>query len=462
MAFLSSNCLPPIKPTTYFDGANVQEAFRSLQKGQHIGKLVVRMPTDPARLPTSSTSVEKTFQLRADASYLLVGGLGGLGRSVATWLAEHGARSLVLLSRSGSLADPETSAFSDELAAMGCEMQVVAGNVACLEDVRRAVRQAQHPIAGVLQMAMVLRDGAFAQMSHEDWTAAIEPKVQGTWNLHSALGGHGLDFFVLFSSYSGLVGNPGQANYAAANTFLDAFVQYRHSHGLPASVLDIGVMGDVGYVSQNQTIMEHFQARAAHLLREQDLLDSLALAMQRSRPQATSKESLTGGYYNESQLGIGFRMTQPISSPSNRSIWRRDARMSLYRNRETAVSEEDSGSSGGMTESDSLKDYMTNVAQNAKLLAEPSTAGFLGRSLGEALFDFMMRPVEELDVSTSPKASGMDSLVATELKTWCRQRLGVDLSVLEIVGANSFEQLGSSVAKGLTAKLGLQNGVAQM
>jgi hypothetical protein len=82
-------------------------------------------------------------------------------------------------------------------------------------------------------------------MCLSDWGAAIKPKVDGTWNLHEATKSSPLDFMVLFSSFSGIMGQRGQANYASANTFLDAFVQYRHANGLPASVLDIGPIEDV-------------------------------------------------------------------------------------------------------------------------------------------------------------------------------------------------------------------------
>jgi len=100
-------------------------------------------------------------------------------------------------------------------------------------------------------------------------------RVEGTWNLHRALMPEPLDFFVLFSSLSGIVGQWGQANYAAANTFLDAFAQYRHENGLRASVLDIGMAMDVGYFSQNKVALDNFVASAVHGLREQDFLDSL-------------------------------------------------------------------------------------------------------------------------------------------------------------------------------------------
>ena len=155
MSFYRQGGIQPIRPTRCFDATQVEDAFRSLQKGQHIGKLVVRIPADHSLLTT--TKVRGSFSLRPDASYLLVGGLGGLGRSVSVWLAEHGARNLIFLSRSGSSNNPETAGLVEELATLGCSAQIVVGSVACLDDVRQVIIRARLPVAGVMQMSMILR-----------------------------------------------------------------------------------------------------------------------------------------------------------------------------------------------------------------------------------------------------------------------------------------------------------------
>lgn len=147
--------IQPIRPIHCFNAIDLEEAFRILQTGQHIGKLVVRMPKDSSELPGATVNPHLSF--RSDASYLIIGGLGGLGRAVATWMVEHGARNLVFLSRSGGACDPHADVLKSELIAMGCVAQVVAGSVARLDDIRRAITEARYPIAGVLQMAMVLR-----------------------------------------------------------------------------------------------------------------------------------------------------------------------------------------------------------------------------------------------------------------------------------------------------------------
>ena len=146
--------IQPIKPIKIFDAVEVEDAFRYMQKGTHMGKVVVRMPADTEDL--TATAAPKELVLRSDASYLMIGGLGGLGQSVSTWMAEHGATNLVYLSRSAGTTERD-KAFVKELEGYGCNVQMFAGSVSVLTDVENAVKNAAKPIAGVMQMSMVLR-----------------------------------------------------------------------------------------------------------------------------------------------------------------------------------------------------------------------------------------------------------------------------------------------------------------
>jgi hypothetical protein len=213
LGYYRTGALPPIRPVQLFESTDIEAALRTMERGQHIGKLVVRIPEDAYKIIAKPTRRGVLF--RPDASYLLAGGLGGLGRSLAMWMVERGARHLVFLSRSGG-SKPHEEAFARGLRDSGCTVDMVKGSVTGLDDVVRAVNQAPKPIAGVVQLSMVLRDHLFADMSFEDWETVIAPKVQSTWNLHTALAKQKLDFFVMFSSFTGVVGQRGQGNYAAA------------------------------------------------------------------------------------------------------------------------------------------------------------------------------------------------------------------------------------------------------
>lgn len=291
-------------------------------------------------------------------------------------------------------------------------------------------------------------------MTFEQWQAATLPKIQGTWNLHEALLAQKqpLDFFFLFSSVSGIGGQWGQANYASANTFLDAFVQYRHSLGLPASVLDIGAMEDVGYLSQNSGILEALRATSLHTLHEQDLLDSLQLMIDRSNPpQSTAtavSSSKTARYVNPSQVAIGVRSTLPLSAPNNRTIWKKDPRMSVYRNLESL--NDDTAASSGNEEG--LKQFVRDASKNPALLDLPESINFLAKEAGTTLFGFMMRGDEEPALDVPLASLGVDSLVSIELRNWFRQRVGAEFTVLEVVNSNSVTHLGEQAAAKLKEK----------
>lgn len=146
--------ISPIRPLRLFQAEQIVEAFRYMQAGTHIGKIVVEVPSDATQLPT--TNVKITVSFRPNASYLLVGGLGGVGKSISTWMAEEGARELVFLSRTaGRSIEDET--FIRELEAQDCRVICVQGSVAEVADVKRAVAACTLPLVGVLQMAVSLQ-----------------------------------------------------------------------------------------------------------------------------------------------------------------------------------------------------------------------------------------------------------------------------------------------------------------
>lgn len=455
---------PTISAT--YPAAQIQDAFRHMQMAKHIGKIVVTMPDSDAHgqdldleLPASTPKVDQTQAptFRSDRTYLLVGGLGGLGRALATWMAENGARSLVFLSRSAKKG-PDTDGFVEELNAQGCQVTLVAGSVASKTDVEKAITNcatSTKPLAGVINLSMVLKDIGLSDMTFADWNTAVQPKVEGTWNLHEATsaltGGSMLDFFILFSSYGSIAGQWGQANYAAANTFMDAFVQYRHHNGLVASVIDIGVMGEVGFVSRNQDVLDRLGRIGMRILQEQNLLDAVSLAVKRSSP-AKSKVTLEGSgrrygsttYSNPSQVLLGLNTTIPISSPLNRVAWRRDVRMSIYHNLER--SNGTSGARSKQGDGNSLRGQVTLAADDDEVKRT-----IISRAIAGALANFLIKDEETIALDRPLETLGMDSLVAMEVRNWVRQQVGVELSTITIVQSPSLVHLAELVRHGMSA-----------
>ncbi|KAK2048031.1 putative polyketide synthase [Colletotrichum somersetense] len=445
--------IQPVHPVTVFDAAEVEDAFRYMQQGTHIGKIVVRLPEDKEDHVIPWEPALPPPKFRGDRSYLLVGGMGGLGRAIALWMVTYGARNLIFLSRSAGKGKDDAS-FVEELECLGCKVQTHAGDVSDASLVKQIVASATVPISGVMQMAMILRDVGVLDMDLDTYQAVIRPRVQGTWNLHNALADQPLDFFVLFSSICGMVGYYGQANYAASNTFLDAFVQYRHDRGLAASVIDIGAVDDVGFISRTPAAKETMLAMSGRLISEQDFLEGLHLAIAQSTAQPVADRdhlAAAGGgvrFRNPSQITQALECRLPIADPQNGIIWKRDPRMAIYRNIETVTTGDAAATSG-------MKPFLAAVAEDPGRLDQPDAAEFLAGQIRDRMATFLMRRDDEkpLDLGLTLSAAGVDSLVAIELRNWWKQNLGADVSVLELMNGGSIQRLGELAAKRLKERI---------
>ena len=231
-------------PTTVFRIEEAVRAFRFMQQARHVGKIVLEARDEDA-------TDAGPLRFRGDATYLITGGLGGLGLLVAGWLVQRGARHIALLSRRGPT--PEAVAVLEGLRRAGAEVRVWeadVGDEAALMAVWKSLQLTMPPLRGVIHSAGTLDDGVLAQQSWEKFSRVFRPKVEGAWNLHRLSRGIPLDFFVLFSSAASLLGSPGQANHAAANAFLDALAHARRAAGLPALSINWGAWSQVGAASK--------------------------------------------------------------------------------------------------------------------------------------------------------------------------------------------------------------------
>ncbi|KAF3389382.1 Compactin diketide synthase mokB [Penicillium rolfsii] len=425
--FVKQGKLTRIEPVTVFEASDITKAFRHMQTGQHMGKIVIRMPEDPERLPI--TGIHRSVCIfRPDAAYLLVGGLGGLGRAVSSWMVEKGARNLIFLSRSGA-ESTQTQEFIQDLESNGMvSVTVVTGDVSVEGDLHRVISAAKWPIAGILQMSMVLKDQMFSKMTYEEWTTALVPKVRGTWNLHYNFQNTQLDFFVLFSSITGFMGFSSQANYAAANTFLDSFVKYRHSQHLPASVLDLGVMGDIGYAAEKSPqTLKIFNTLGSQILEERHLLQALEISIfsQFSHPSS------------QLIVGLGTR------DPSTQTLVQ-EGRFSRWRN--VAVS----GKATTVPRSHALNSLLDEIRENPKLLDEETTQDKITVELGKVVASHLAYAE---DLSKEELANvAIDSLMGIEIRSWFRRNAGIDISLVEISNAGTVGGLADVAVKMLRKK----------
>jgi NAD(P)-dependent dehydrogenase (short-subunit alcohol dehydrogenase family) len=302
-----------IHPLIIYPFDQIPAAFSFMRSGKHIGKIVISDREKPAIVPVRPPV--RKLSLNKNKAYLIVGGLKGLCGSIAMYLARHGARHIIAMSRSGCI-DKQSQKVIANCNAAGCTVQSAIADVSDIRQVEEVFQQSPHPIGGIIQGAMVLRDKPFESMTHDDFHTTTTNKVRGTWNLHEASKIHRspLDFFTLLSSISGVIGQKGQANYSAANTFLDAFARYRHTLGLRAHSLDLGVIEDVGYVSSKGGMTSHFDSKQWTPINEPMLhkLVAYSIFQQIDVINATSRAEMITGIPFPQPPDSGLRMMHDL------------------------------------------------------------------------------------------------------------------------------------------------------
>ena len=234
---------------TEFPISKLSEALRFMTRAAYWGKIVMNMQHDRVR-----TLPPRNATFRPDRTYLISGGASGFGLEVARWMADCGARHLVLLSRSGSKSIEDGAAIN-AMKELGAEVVVVRADVTDAGAVRQLMERIQRelpPLAGVVHGAAVLDDASIPTMDMARFGRVFNPKAQGAWNLHEATlaAGVDLDFFLMLSSISSVLGLFGQVNYAAANYFQDSLAQYRRQCGLSATSVNLGVLGQYAGMSK--------------------------------------------------------------------------------------------------------------------------------------------------------------------------------------------------------------------
>ena len=407
-------------PITTFSIADAEDALKAMQSARTPGKLVVVPKAED--LVKATQSLKQDDLLRPDATYILIGGTGGLGRSMARWMVSKGARNVVLVSRSGSAAGA-VKELIDELAPTGANIVVRKCNVAdkaSVDDLIANGLQGLPEVRGVVHGAMVLHDVLFEKMTYEDYATVIEGKVQGGWHFHNALSGAPLDFFVAISSAAGAVGNRGQAAYAAANCFLNALVQHRLSQGLPASSLDLTMVSDSGYLATNpEKLAEVARNLGSDSICESEVLALLGAAIT-GRLSGCNNHTITG-----------MRIT-----PSMQPFWTQDAKFKHLR----LAMEEAAAADASLN----AKVISHNAAVKAAKNLEEAEAAVC-KGLIEKISSVLMMEPEELDITRSLSHYPLDSLVAIEIRNFITREFEVNMQVLELLSSGSVQTLTKTI-----------------
>jgi acyl transferase domain-containing protein/acyl carrier protein len=400
-------------------GADGEDWIALRSGGRWVPRLVPRHPGEVAAASTPG--------IRDDATYLVTGGLGALGLEVARWLCDEGARHVVLMSRGAPSAQAEAAIRA--LEECGASIRVMRGDVACEHDVRTVLEEiatALPPLRGVVHAAGILDDGILVQQDWSRFSRVMAPKVTGAWILHRLTAGLPLDLFVLFSSASTLFGPPGQGNYVAANSFLDALAHYRRARGLPALSVGWGPWAGAGMAVATRALRsgapaaggvrwitrDHGRALLAHVVRE-DVARVAVMSADWSTLAQTQPDALARPFLSEVVGGV----TRRVDGPDRRTA-------------------------PGLS--------------RARLLEEApdERARLVAAGLKHHLASVLRTSATAVDMDDPLSGLGLDSLMAVELKNRIEADLGIAVPVGELMEAPRLDQLTEYLCRRLAEEAG--------
>ncbi|KAI0120147.1 polyketide synthase [Nemania sp. FL0031] len=427
-------------PMKVFDITQVSQAYRFFGNKNRVGKVVISMEDPQARVPVVPAPFLSRFP--ADKVYLLVGCLGGLGRSLSRWMMSRGARHFVFLGRSGA-DKPSAQELVTRLERAGATVGVVRGDVVNPADIKAAVAacvSTGKEIGGVVQAAMGLHEALWTRMPNEAWHTGIDPKWKGTWNLHNALEGHKLDFFLLTSSVSGTVGTATESNYCSANGFLDAFAHWRRSQGQPCISVGLGMISEVGYLHENPEIEALLLRKGIQPLNEDEFLQviDLALASESDGSDTRAAHILTGlePAAVRELAARGFDVTSHGVLVEARASLLLASLQAEKEAADAASSHSQSANSSAASKAAApwFKDVPAGLAASFAPEANADTMKDAIVSLMKKRFsNLILLPLDQVDEHKPLPGFGVDSMIASEFRSWFWAVFRVNVPFLDIM-----------------------------
>lgn len=403
-----------LRPLPYlaFDDADVVDAFRLMQGSGHVGKIIVRPPQHD---PTKTVSAAPRFTVRADRTYVVTGGTAGFGLETARWLADRGARSLALLSRSGLGAAGIEEALRD-FASRGVNARVYGCDVAQEAQLACALAEIRNdgpPIGGVVHAAMVMDDGLLSDLSAERFEASLRPKLDGAQALDQLTRADPIELFVLYSSISAAIGNPGQGNYVVANAAMEAVALRRAAAGLPALAVQWGPISDAGFLVRETRVRELLErVLASGEMTARSALDALPAMFESGLPVVGYAAADWSVLKRQLPIGATPLLAETIEDESGKA-------------NETSIREQ----------------ILQLGAQEAQALVEE----FLMDEVSTILR--LDRASVEVDLPISKM--GFDSLMTLELHLAVESRLRCELPIMSVGGGASLRSIAARVVRGI-------------
>ena len=449
--------LKVVRPTQVFSIENLESAFHGLQSGKTMGKVVIEpLPGQKVKVslmgPRRSRKKLTLYQvmptvsqhslIRSDATYLITGGVGGLGRSMTKWLVQQGAKSIALLSRSGQ-ASANAKVLTDEYSSTDVKIAILQCDVGEKDQVRKVIEvcsQSMPPIRGVIHGAMVLhvrscllsrlslqadnlrQDMLFERTSIKEYRAIMKPKVQGVWNLHNLLPKIELDFFVMLSSAAGILRTRGQGVYAGTSTFLGAFSGWRQAQSLPASTIHLGAVAEVGSVAERSDR----QAEISNTYGDKGLTEREFLAFLRASIE---------NQHSDPEIYTSLAL---VSAAAGLPYWASDAKFAHLRGATIA------GQDSEPAVADQAARSLVQLLKSADSLEAAQQA--ISGKLKTKLCSLLMVQEEDIDPSKAIITYGLDSLVAVEFRNWIAKEMGARIQLMEVTTSKLWGDLVALIA----------------
>jgi len=418
MALVEAGELHPL-PFQLFHADQLTDVFRHMAQGKHTGKIVIgiRDTEVPVFVPAKPT-------VHADGAYLITGGLGGIGLTVADWLAKHGAGQIILAGRRAP--DANAQAHIDRLRAAGAHVETVQMDVADSASVEQTIKSIQSPLKGIFHAAGLLDDSLLPEQTADQFYNAMRPKVDGAWNLHQATLDTNLDWFVLFSSVAAVLGLPGQSNYAAGNAFMDSLAAYRHAQNLPALSINWGPWSDIGLAAAASNRGERLASRGLGSITPDEGVAVLEYLLTQTASQAVVMPFEVN------------RWTQTYPPAAASSLLR-----DLVRETPTVEVQTEAATD----------DLRSRISQADNV---PARLAIVEAHIREQVGAVLGMAAKRVDVNKPLQAMGLDSLMTLELRNRLERGMGMKLPATLVFNYPSVAALTRHLAEELHVEDGTQ------
>tara|TARA_R110000787_G_scaffold11002_19_gene36653 strand:- start:19530 stop:25862 length:6333 start_codon:yes stop_codon:yes gene_type:complete len=404
---ISEGELAPL-PVQAFSLAKAKDAFRFMANARHMGKVVIVPDPEPTNRMT----------VRSDGSYIVTGGLAGLGLAVAQRLAERGAGEITLVSRSGNSAQAQETAAN--LAQQhDCIVRAIACDIGDPESVAELWKQhvSTHlPLRGIIHAAGVLDDAPIGEQDRDRFRAVAGPKIDGAQNLMKASGRSPLDWFVAFSSSSAMFGGPGQANYASANAWLDSLAAGGRAAGRPITSIGWGAWGEVGMAARlSDSVRERWERIGLGQIDLEEGLDAMERVVGQEMPYAAV-------------LKANIELLAAQSTPRVRALFGLSGLESRTQEEPTISLDHD---------------ILSAPADERAELIEAFLRGHVGRALGYSASTIdAYKPLSDL---------GFDSLMAVQVRNAIKAALHVDIGLRDLLSGTTITEVAAKLEHSLDA-----------